>query len=120
MNRGKLENYIKAKDALTAAKKLEAELRLGITDELLKGKGEGTHTFDVTGFKVKAVQRMNYKVDEDELDLIWEDLDQAEQDLIRFKPSLKLKEYKEMPGTLVLNNAITVTPGMPTLEVKYD
>ena len=119
MNANKLENYMKAKDALKAAKEKEAVLRLEITDELLKGTSEGTHNFTIDGLKVKAVNRMTYKLDEDELELIWDDLPEAEADLIRMKPTLKLKDYKEMYGDLMINNAITVSPAMPSLEVKH-
>ena len=119
MKAEQLEQYIEAKQALVDAKANEAELRMAITDELLAGKSEGTHNFKIDGMKVKAVNKMNYKIDEDELDTIWDDLEQAEQDLVRFKPSLKLKDYKEAEGDLMLNNAITVSPAMPTLEVSH-
>ena len=115
-----LNDYDLAKTALKEAKKVELELRLKICDELLSGKNPGTHNFNIDGVKAKAVSKLNYKIDEDELDMIWESLSPEEQNVIRFKPSLKLKDYKELEDELLINNAITVSPAMSTLEIIYE
>jgi hypothetical protein len=57
-------------------------------------------------------------VDKAVLSSIWEDLSEAEQDAINFKPEISVSKYKKLEGKLLLNEAITVKPGAPTLEVK--
>lgn len=115
-----LEQHMKAKAELNAAKEKEMNLRLEITDVLLEGKSAGTYNFKIDGMKVKAVQKINHSIDEDELELIWDEMEESEKNLVRFKPSLKLKDYKAMVGDLMINNAITVSPATPSLVIDYD
>ena len=61
----KIKEWQEASANLSYYKELEMRLRLEITDPLLKGKKEGTHTFHFDNAEVKAVKKYNYSIDEE-------------------------------------------------------
>ena len=116
-----LEEHRLAAIALKAAKANELHLRLLITDNLLDGLATGTHNFSCEGLKVKAVKGVNHKFDVSTLnELLEEDhLSVDERSLIRWKPELKLADYKKAEFNVEsLEEALIVTPSLPSLEIK--
>jgi len=105
---------------LKEIKAKELELRNKICDKVLEGLGVGTHNFAKDGMKIKAVSALNYSFDKETLDtMINEDILTAEEtDLIRWKPELKLADYKKAKFTENLDEALFVKPAQPTLEIK--
>lgn len=107
--------------ALKEIKAKELELRNQITDVVLEGLDPGTHNFAKEGMLIKAVSALNYSFDKDVLSvLIDEDmLSPEEHELIRWKPELKLADYKKAEfDTENLDEALFVKPAQPTLEIK--
>lgn len=101
---------------LKAVKEKEAAMRRSICDELLKGKSVGTHNYHVGGLKVKAVKSVSYRLSSD-LDV--DALTDEEKNLIRWKPDLKLADYKKTSSDLSnLNEFVMVTPSMPSLTIE--
>lgn len=112
-----LENWLDAKATLDAAKKEEADLRSQICLSLLEGKTEGTHNFSMFGYDLKAVKKLNYTLDAN-IDVAL--LTEEEQECIKFKPSLLMKNYKACVDTSILDEYISVKDGMPTLSIEQE
>ena len=115
----KYDAYLEAKENLKYWKDKELELRTKLCNELLEGKEVGTHDFIKNGYKLKAVKKINHKIDADILSSIWNDLSEDEQAAIKMEPKLLVREYKGVADHTTLDHAITVTPAIPTLTVEY-
>ena len=109
----KLEQYRNLKNDLAIIKAEELALRKEICHELLKGKGVGVHKFEIDGTACKVTSKVTYKVDP-EIDL--STLSPEELDCVKTSYSLILKNYK-VTDTLFLDEYVTTTPALPTLEV---
>ncbi len=110
-------NWIEAKTKLDYWKAEEAKLRTKICDKILEGHGLGTQTETKGQYKIKATKKVNYSIDSEQLNFIWDDLSQEEQEAIKFTPSLMLSKYKSIDHTS-LDDCITVKPAMPTLTIE--
>ena len=116
-----LEEHRKVALELSELKKYELSLRNKICDKILAGLQPGTHNFAKEGLKIKAVSSLNYSFDKVTLQELIdnEELSTMELDLIRWKPELKVGEYKKAEfDTESLNEALFVKPAQPTLEIK--
>ncbi len=113
------DDHIEAQENLKYWKERELELRLKICNPLLEGKSVGTHNIKKGKYKLKACKKVNYNFDEEILDNNWDDLSDDEQDCVKFKPSLRLKEYKNLHDRKLLDEAIEVVPATPTLNIEY-
>lgn len=101
----------------------ENNLRKLICAELLAGKEAGTHKFVFGDMSVKAVKKFNYNLDQDLIKELLEDdvLMPEEKDCISVKYSVKMGVYNQLDRDAfsLLEQAITSTEAMPTLEVIY-
>lgn len=70
------------------------------------------------GTEVKAKKKLNRSIDERVLNNIWDKLSPTEMDAVKFKSSLIASKYRDIPDNSLLNEAVTVKLGRPTLEVK--
>jgi hypothetical protein len=116
-----LEEHRVTAIALKEIKAKELELRNQIADVVLEGLDPGTHNFAKEGMLIKAVSALNYSFDKVVLTaLIDEDmLSDDELELIRWKPELKLADYKKAEFEVeVLDEALFVKPAQPTIEIK--
>jgi hypothetical protein len=116
-----LEEHRVTAIALKEIKAKELDLRNQITDKILDGLEPGTHNFASHGMLIKAVKSLNYSFDRDVLQQLIDDemLTEEEEELIRWKPELKLADYKKANfETEVLEEALFVKPAQPTLEIK--
>lgn len=106
---------------LKEIKQRELELRNQICDKLLDGLEPGTHNFAHEGMLIKVVKSLNYSFDRQVLQELLDDdaLSPFEKDLIRWKPELKLADYKKAAfETDILEEALFVKPAQPSLEIK--
>lgn len=119
MNHDKLEEYRLAKLALVEAKEKELTLRLEICDEMLKGKRTGTHNFVQDGFKIKAVRKLNYSLDQEQIKNLIDEgkLSERELALLRTKYELKLADFKKADDIPNIEDSLTVKPATPELTV---
>lgn len=119
-----LEKILKWKQMsfeLKMLKEDEAKLRRELCAEFLKSKVPPCkNKFEYEGMEIEAVQGVSFKLDERVVDQIFPDLSDAEKNCINFKPALKLREYKALGNDdkLMIDEAITVSPAMPTLKIK--
>lgn len=114
----KVKAWIAAKIKLDIAKKQELELRLPICEEVLAGKVKGTKKAAVKKFILTATAKLNEKIDADLLKELWPDLAAEEKNCIKFKPSIKAKEFHKLKDSMLLHRVIDSKPGVPTLTIK--
>ena len=116
-----LEEYRLLAEQVKLLKKKEVEMRRYICDQLLDGRNIGTHNFSMEGFAIKAKKAVAYKFDQEVVQhLIEEDeLNDYEREMIRTKYEVALANFKKGADELEsLEDAVIVTPSMPTLDRK--
>lgn len=114
----KCEKYRVIANKLREIKAEEMKLRLDICAELLKKAPVGLSKVIDEGLLIKATRKVTYKLDEEELEGIYDDLSDAEMACIKFKPNLILKNYKMLDDAPLLNDLITVQEATPTLDIS--
>lgn len=121
---GKIQEWGKLTMQLKAMKEQELNLRKEICDDLFEGRvGEFSVKTLVDGVPVKATSKLNRKLDEASLSVIWDDLSPEEQACIKHKPALQVGPFKKLEKddkVDLLHEAITVVPATPTLEILSD
>lgn len=123
MKTEQLKEYMEVKTEFQRLKDKELELRMAICDELLNGQTVGSHNFEFDDFTVKATKKINISLDLEALDENFSEFTDEEKECIKFKPTLKMKEYKlakDMEEVDVLDDCITVKDATPTLEVDFE
>lgn len=112
-----IEKWIDASATLKAVKEEEMELRKEICNELQENEGGiGTKNYLVQGFKLKATFALSYKIDEDKLKELMEQLSDEEKACIKWKPSIDVTAFKKVESDL-LNEIVFATMSAPTLKV---
>lgn len=120
ISKSTIENWIDAQTTLKAVKEEEMELRKEICNELQENEGGiGTKNYLVHGFKLKATFALTYKIDEEKLTELMDQLSDAEKACIKWKPSLDVTAFKKIESDL-LNEIVFATMGAPTLKVVSD
>jgi hypothetical protein len=127
-----LLDWQEAKQILDAAKEKEMILRKMIVEEsdlFDENKTDGTETRELgNGWKLKAVKKTNYTVDNTDgvafeilRDIAAMDPVSAHiaKDVLKFTPELRLTKYRELnpQARRLLDSIITTKPGAPTLEL---
>lgn len=115
----KLAEYEKVKQELQYYQRRERDMRAKLCEYELTGILEGSKTVERGPFKVTATAVINRALDIEALNTIWDELTWEEQEVVAFKPSLKVGGYKkiEAVGGKLLE-AVTVKPGMAQLKVE--
>lgn len=132
-----LSAHIEAKKALEKAKERELALRLETQARYFPGNVvKGTHNFELgNGYSLKLVNGENIKVADVEGQSLEDTLDEIAKignlgavmadEIVKFKPSLAVVEYKKLVDNndeqakrikALIDKHITVTPATPTLE----
>jgi hypothetical protein len=114
-----VELYVASKRALVAAQTLEMETRKKLIAPMIEGKLEGSVTEVIGEYKVTATAKVNRVLDPAVLDSIWENLDDFGKEAIKFKPTIVLKNYRDLEerGHLLME-AVTVKPATPGIKVE--
>jgi hypothetical protein len=101
----------------------EQELRKQVFAAFYPAPKEGTNTLDLAeGWKLKGVYKLDRKIDEAALPAVTEQLREMGVNadiLVKWSPGLKTATYKELTAEqrAVFDQALTVKPGSPTLEL---
>jgi hypothetical protein len=114
--------WLEAKQALDLWKKEEAELRMLICEDLLKGKPYGVHRTDFLDHRMIATRVANYSLDQPATAELFDSgaLTAEEEDLIKVKYELKVGPYKKASiDTSTIDKLITLKDGMPQLQLVY-
>ena len=115
-----IDFYDQVKRELKDFKDAEAEINALLAEHIpaAEGKSVGTTTSVVEDAQVKIARKYNYRVDSEELENISEMLTDEERECIKYKPELKMKEYKQCDHS-TLDLALIVTNAKPTIEIKW-
>lgn len=114
------------KQALKEAKKLAAEekaLRQALFTLFFPAPREGINTRELpAGWKLKGKYKLDRKVDEAALPAVLKEMREKGiscDDLVRYKPELATKEYRNLTETErdLFNTALTIRPALPELEI---
>lgn len=121
---GILTEWQNAKLTLDAAKLNEAELRKVIVDELFDvDKLEGTENFKLAnGWKLKAVKKLGYTLangDGETTRAVALLPTHIADRLVKWSPKLSTREYKLLTDgeRAIIDQALTIKPGLPTLTL---
>ena len=117
-----IDKWLDLKEAEMEAKRERQECEDFISKWLdLKETDEGTKTVELAGHKVSITQRMNRKVNGDQLQEIAKehDLSKHLSTLFRWKPEIDAKAWKSASAKITepLLDAITTTPGRPSYKI---
>jgi hypothetical protein len=134
-----LNKWLSAKNALEQAKDAEMQLRKQIVADIIQAKpGEkGTRNFELNaGYKLKAVLKLNYKLNNDEVDSTLDRIEKLGEEgkfivdrIVKFKPELSVSEYNALndranTGDVMakafikeLNKILTIEDASPSLEL---
>lgn len=108
-----------AQEQLSEIKETERILRIQLADAIdLESKKIGMNKIEAGDLVIKATRKVNYSLDSDTLDIIWDTLSPEEQECVKYKPSLSLAAYKKIDHE-TLDEAIEVKPAMPAIQVLY-
>lgn len=117
------EKYLKWLKTYSAYKKLEAEelkLRKEICYDILQNRTPPITIIklsDNNKWRLKTRQSVRYNIDEPVFTVIKDSLSIQEKRAIKHKPTLKLKEYKQLPEDSLLHQAIIEKPTTPELKI---
>lgn len=126
-----LQEWIDADKAMRAAKDLEAAARKAVVESIGfdPEKKEGTERLPLAnGWEIKAVKKQNYSLKNaaGETDLALDKMEKMGEEgkflaerLVKWKPDLSIKEWKELPEKFkpLFATCLTISDGMPTLEL---
>lgn len=124
-----LVQWLDSKRALEVAKEREAALRKQIVESagFDLSKLEGTERLELgNGYELKAVKKLTYTLDVAKVDSALDKIEATgpagkliAERLVKFKPELSVREYKELDPKFkkIIDSVLTVKSGMPTLEL---
>lgn len=117
------QQYSKIKKDFTDLKSEELKLRNKLIKMQHKTKFEGTENFNHPrlGVIASVVFGINRSVDEAVLDTIWDNLTTEEKEVIKYKPEVDIKKYRELEQTFPdskIFDAIIEKESQPSLKIK--
>ena len=125
-----LAEWERLKKVIEDTKALELDFRKYVVDRAFPDKHEGTNTVELNnGYSLKANIKYNYKLDPDN-DVVEKTLDELASTgnegafladrLVTWKPSLSLKEYRELAPQYkkIIDKIVTITDATPELKIK--
>ena len=118
MNQELLAAWEKASLELKDAKALEITLRKEVVAEFFKSPTEGTNSVELAGKRqLKYDHKFSRTIDEAALSAVQDKM--SIDKLVKFKPSLALKEYKALSPDLklIFDEAVIMKPGSPSIEI---
>lgn len=68
-------------------------------------------------YLVEAVIGTSYKVDSQALQAMYDELTEAEEEVLTWTPSLKMAAYNKLPADCLIHECVTSKPAAPTLKV---
>lgn len=119
----KIGRWTQLSQQLAAIKDEEMKLRKELFEECFPSPTEGTATVDMPeGWKLKGTYKLTRSLDEAALPAVIAELHKhkvSTDQLITYKPNLSLSAYRKMDDKWrkVLEQAMEIKPGAPTLEL---
>jgi len=113
----KIEQWQELYDSLQTIKQKEVSLRVEICEEIFDGARKTIKT-DIGPYKVKAVYKINSRIDEAAYLSLKPQLTVEEEEAIKVKYDLVKSKFNKLRPTSLLHQCIISKPRTPTLEVK--
>lgn len=114
-----LERWRDMSMRLKKLKEEEMALRKEICGKILAGMSlPATKKHEFNGMRITAKGALSYNVDEAVLKSVWNELGGIEKQAIKWKPSIVMKTFKDLPESSMLMEAIITKPAAPTLKVE--
>lgn len=118
-----IQEWYMLQDKLKTLKTNESILRSKIFKGLFPTPKEGTNIFDLSqGYVLKGKYSLTRTIDIGALQALrteFESVSIPVDSLIKWEPSLKLKEYRELTAEqmTLFDQCLTIKPGSPALEI---
>lgn len=119
----KIGRWTQLQNQLAAIKDEEMKLRKEIFDQCFPAPTEGASTIDMPeGWKLKGTYKLTRSLDEAALPAVIAELHKhkvATDQLITYRPNLSVSTYRKLDPKWqrVLEQAMEIKPGAPTLEL---
>lgn len=112
-----LAQYIDAKSKHDRYKKLEAELRVKLLSFLFPSAVEGTYNTFIDNIKIKGKFGLNINLNQKAYNELSTQMSDEELECITLKPTLSVAKYKQVVNKEILEQCISISPAMPTIEI---
>ena len=117
-----MDKYLEWKnlsDQLRLLKAAEMNVRKTLCMELFNGEtGKIKKELETeSGYLVVAKGAISYRLDDSLVNQMFDELNDFEKNALKFKPSLRMREYNSLPKDSILHDAVVVSPAAPTLTV---
>lgn len=117
----KLQRWYSLAKQLKKVKEEEMALRIAIRDMAFPQLKEGANSFEFKpGWVLKNTHKLNRTIDETVLEAVRGELPHvAFNNLIQWKPELRIKHYRELTETdrQVFDEALVIKPGSPAFTI---
>lgn len=119
----KIEQWIEAQEKMRYWKELELRLRKEICGEIFEGHTivndqEKTVKLVLDGYPVKAVYKVNTKIDKVAFAEVWPLLDELEKECFHFNPVLEKGKLEFIAADSMVYDIISTEPATPTLTLE--
>ena len=115
-----VEEWEQARDDLKKLKAKELVLRKSICQAMFDSADKFTTSQKLDdGRTLKAIIKINRKIDEAALSSMWNELTATEQAVFKMVPKLQLRLYRQLDDFSLVHEAVTEQPSpTPVLELK--
>lgn len=113
-----VKEWMQLQAQLKEIKAREMSLRKEICSAILKDTPLPVRKkYEVNGLVLEVDGKVTYSLDATVVNSLFDDLEDADKSSLDFKPSLKLREYKKLPESSLLHEAVTIKPAAPVLKI---
>ena len=112
-----IEQWQEVYESMKTIKQKEMDIRVEICEQIFNNARE-TVKKEIGPYKVKAVYKINSRVDEAAYLSLKPQLTVEEEEAIKVKYDLVKSKFNKLRPTSLLHQCIISKPGTPTLEVK--
>lgn len=110
--------WVKCQGELKKLKAREMNLRKTIVKVITNNAAIKTKTAELFGFELKAENKISFSIDKDLLLVLRPQLSFAEQESLKWTPSVVAKNYKALaPATLLKSQIVTLKEAAPGLTL---
>jgi len=118
---GTLEDWYRISQELKTLKQIELDMRRELFMEYFADPVEGTNVVDIDGgWQLVGGYPFTRTIDPAALDAVIEQLGNTLDNVVVFKPSLSVTGYRKLDddARLILDQALVIKPGTPTLTIR--
>jgi hypothetical protein len=120
VEKDKYEIWLELSNRLRKLKAEELKMRKELCEDI-KGLSPPPYKnkfINENGFEIEVEFKVKHKLDKISINQLFKELTDADKNSLRYEPEIVMKEYRELPDSSLLHEAVTITPSAPTLKVK--